>query len=95
MTTRLGIVTRRLMQAPVHAYRWTFKSLIGAECRHLPTCSEYALAAIEVNGAWRGAWLTLSRFVRCRPGGTSGFDPAPDLHGVSHTFKPWRYGRWR
>jgi uncharacterized protein len=90
-----GILTKRVVQVPIHVYRWTLKPLIGAECRHLPTCSEYGLKAIEINGAWRGCWLTLARFVRCRPGGTSGFDPAPDIRGRIHRFAPWRYGRWR
>ena len=95
MTALFGRLTRRTAQLPIHVYRWTLKPLIGAECRHLPTCSEYGLEAIEKNGAWRGAWLTLSRFVRCRPGGTSGYDPAPDIHTHKYLLTPWRYGRWR
>ena len=88
-------LTRRLARAPIHAYRWTIKPLIGMECRHLPTCSEYALDAIELNGAWRGIWLALARISRCRPGGTSGFDPAPDVRHYRHPMSPWRYGKWR
>ncbi len=95
MSGLLGNIAKRAIQAPIHVYRWTLKPLIGAECRHLPTCSEYGLKAIEINGAWRGSWLTLSRFVRCRPGGTDGFDPAPDIRTRTHRLAPWRYGRWR
>lgn len=95
MTTVIGRLTRSLAKAPVHAYRWTLKPLIGNECRHLPTCSEYALEAIERNGAWRGMWLAASRIVRCRPGGTSGYDPVPDISTESRRLAPWRYGRWR
>jgi uncharacterized protein len=84
-----------MLKAPVHVYRWTLKPLIGMDCRHLPTCSEYALAAIDLNGAWRGFWLTLSRLCRCNPWGTFGFDPAPDIGREKHTLAPWRYGRWR
>jgi uncharacterized protein len=87
--------SRRLAQAPIHTYRWTLKPLIGAECRHLPTCSEYGLCAITINGAWRGGWLTLARVIRCRPGGSSGHDPAPDIRNQKHWLAPWRYGRWR
>lgn len=83
-----------LLKAPVHAYRWTLKPLMGMECRHLPTCSEYALAAIDRNGAWRGFWLTVSRVLRCHPWGSSGYDPPPDITNTSHPFAPWRYGRW-
>lgn len=87
-------VGKMLLKAPVHAYRWTLKPLMGMDCRHLPTCSEYGLEAIETNGAWRGFWLTLSRVLRCHPWGSSGYDPPPDIAGVSHPFAPWRYGRW-
>lgn len=95
MSRGAGRAIRTAAKLPIHAYRWTLKPFIGNHCRHLPTCSEYALDAIDRNGAWRGAWLATSRIWRCRPGGTSGYDPAPDLEGVSHTLMPWRYGRWR
>ncbi len=83
-----------LLKAPVHLYRWTIKPWTGLECRHLPTCSEYALHAIDKNGAWKGFWLMISRIARCNPWGTSGYDPAPDLSGVRHIFRPWLYGDW-
>lgn len=83
-----------LLKLPVHLYRWTLKPLFGAHCRHLPTCSAYALQAIDRNGAWRGFWLTVSRLARCGPFGTSGFDPAPDIRGERHRLLPWRYGDW-
>ena len=87
---------KEIAKAPIHAYSWTLKPLIGLECRHLPTCSEYALEAIEKNGAWRGAWLALARVCRCHPwGGSHGFDPPPDITGERHVLTPWRYGRWR
>jgi len=95
MTAGLRSITRQIAKAPVHAYRWTLKPLVGWECRHLPTCSEYALDAIDRNGAWRGLWLAMSRFSRCRPLGSSGYDPAPDIRHERHPFAPWRYGRWR
>lgn len=81
-------------KAPVIAYRWTLKPWLGLECRHLPSCSEYSLQAIDINGAWRGSWLTLSRLCRCHPWGTHGYDPAPDITHEHHPFAPWRYGRW-
>ena len=85
-----------IVKAPIHAYRWTLKPLIGLECRHLPTCSEYALEAIDKNGAWRGLWLTLARLLRCQPWGTSGIDNVPHrLRADARWYLPWRYGRWR
>lgn len=86
---------KAIAKAPVKAYRYTLKPWLGLECRYLPTCSEYALEAIEINGAWRGSWLTLARLCRCHPWGAHGYDPAPDIREEMHPFAPWRYGRWR
>jgi hypothetical protein len=83
-----------LVKAPVHVYRWTLKPLVGWECRHLPTCSEYALEAVDRHGGWRGGWLALSRLCRCHPWGTHGFDPVPYVITARHPFAPWLYGRW-
>ena len=90
----MGLATT-LLKAPVHLYRWTLRPWLGAHCRHLPTCSEYALEAIDRNGAWKGFWLMISRLTRCHPWGSHGYDPVPDLSGVRHRFAPWRYGIWR
>ena len=88
-------VAKALLLAPIMAYRYTFSALVGAHCRHLPTCSDYAREAIDTNGAWKGGWLTLARLCRCHPWGSHGHDPVPDLTDVRHRFAPWRYGRWR
>ena len=91
----LSRATKGLAKAPIRAYRWTLKPLIGHECRYLPTCSEYALEAIERNGAWRGLWLAVARISRCHPWGSNGFDPPPDVQSKWHPLAPWRYGHWR
>ena len=84
-----------LLKAPIHIYQWTLRPWLGWPCRHLPTCSDYALEAIDRNGAWRGFWLTTSRLCRCHPWGTHGHDPVPDLGGVRHPLlAAFRYGRW-
>ncbi len=83
-----------LLKLPIYLYRWTLRPYVGWQCRHLPTCSDYALEAIDKNGAWKGFWLTVSRLMRCGPFGTAGFDPVPDLRQQSFVFQPWRYGRW-
>src|SRR5262245_2835396 len=90
----LARAAKAAMKAPVRAYRWTVKPWLGWECRHLPTCSEYALEAIDLNGAWRGGWLTLSRLCRCHPWGTHGYDPVTAIRTAVHPLAPWRYGRW-
>ena len=88
-------VADELLKAPIHLYRWTLKPYVGWNCRQLPTCSEYALEAIDRNGAWRGLWLTVARLSRCHPWGSHGHDPVPDIRAERHPFAPWRYGRWR
>lgn len=81
---------------PIRLYRLTLSAFVGRTCRHLPTCSEYAEEAILRHGVWRGGWLALARFARCRPGGSDGYDPVPALADEHHPWwAPWRYGRWR
>lgn len=46
-------------------------------CRFEPSCSSYAVEALEVHGAWRGGWMSLRRLSRCRPLGGRGWDPVP------------------
>jgi putative membrane protein insertion efficiency factor len=83
-------------RALVKAYRYTFSALVGFECRHLPTCSDYADEALARFGLWAGAWMTLARLCRCHPWGTSGLDFVPDkLPDATRWYLPWRYGRWR
>lgn len=48
------------------------------KCRHIPTCSEYGIQAIETYGSIKGSYLTIKRILRCTPWGTSGYDPVPE-----------------
>jgi uncharacterized protein len=85
-----------LVRGAILLYRYTLSSLVGRTCRHLPTCSEYADEAIVRHGLWRGAWMGVARFWRCRPFGSSGFDPVPrTLSADAVWYLPWRCGRWR
>ncbi len=61
----------------VLVYRATLSPIMGGQCRFHPTCSRYGLEALRVHGAFRGGWLTLTRILRCRPFGGSGYDPVP------------------
>jgi len=54
-------------------------------CRFYPTCSTYAHEAFTTHGTKRGFWLTLSRLIRCRPLGPSGYDPVPERSADLHT----------
>jgi putative membrane protein insertion efficiency factor len=80
----------------IKIYRYTLASLVGFQCRHLPSCSEYGDVALERFGLWAGGWMTLARLLRCQPWGTSGLDFVPEtLPAKSRWYMPWRYGRWR
>ena len=66
-----------VLALPVRAYRLIGSPWVGRSCRFQPTCSEYALIALERHGGLRGGWLTLRRVLSCRPGGGSGYDHVP------------------
>ena len=63
--------------AAVRVYQREISPQRPACCRLEPTCSAYAVEALELHGARRGAWLTVRRLVRCRPGADGGADPVP------------------
>ncbi len=79
---------RVLASAPVHVYRWTLKAFVGHWCRYEPTCSAYALEAIERHGGWYGWWMTTARLCRCHPWGASGYDPVPETLDAAATRSP-------
>jgi putative membrane protein insertion efficiency factor len=66
-----------MLRGLIGFYRYAIAPLIGPCCRFEPSCSRYALLAIDTHGPWRGAWLTIKRIVRCQPWGGQGFDPVP------------------
>lgn len=67
----------RVLSGLIRGYQLVLSPLIGPRCRHLPSCSEYAIEALETHGALRGGWLAARRILRCHPWGTSGYDPVP------------------
>jgi putative membrane protein insertion efficiency factor len=62
----------------IRMYQLTLSSLLGRQCRFLPTCSDYARQAIEKHGILCGGRLALRRIGRCHPWGGEGFDPVPE-----------------
>jgi uncharacterized protein len=87
---------RNAARALIWIYRHTLSSLVGYNCRHLPTCSAYSDEAIERFGLWAGGWMTVARLLRCQPFGTSGIDNVPEAAPPgARWYLPWRYARWR
>jgi len=66
-----------LMKIPIKMYRMFVSPFMKSNCRFEPTCSMYALEALEVHGPIYGTWLSVKRILRCRPFGGQGFDPVP------------------
>lgn len=63
---------------PVRFYRLFLSPWLGRSCRFDPTCSAYALEALEKHGGLRGGWLAIRRIMRCHPWGGQGVDDVPD-----------------
>ena len=61
----------------VRLYRYLLSPLFGSHCRFHPSCSAYALEALQTHGALRGSWLSASRLLRCNPLCAGGLDPVP------------------
>ena len=64
-------------------YKYFISPYFPSNCRYLPTCSEYFIDSLKLNGLFKGLFLGIKRILRCHPikilGGGSGYDPAPDL----------------
>ena len=67
-----------LISLPIRAYRAIFSPWVGHNCRYQPTCSAYALEALEKRGAIVGVFLIVRRLLKCHPWGGQGYDPVPD-----------------
>lgn len=73
----LAGVPRTVLILFVRAYQVALSPLLPASCRYYPSCSTYAIEALERHGALRGGWLTLRRLARCNPFRPGGYDPVP------------------
>jgi putative membrane protein insertion efficiency factor len=68
---------RTILVALVRGYQISLSPLLPAACRYYPTCSAYAIEALEKHGALRGTWMAMRRIGRCNPFRPGGFDPVP------------------
>jgi putative membrane protein insertion efficiency factor len=97
MTAAVGVPRRptllaRVFMLPVRAWRLVSVHL-PPRCRFHPSCSQYALDALALHGAWRGTWLAVRRVGRCHPWHDGGFDPVPtpnvrSIHGPALAARP-------
>ncbi|HEY1272227.1 MAG TPA: membrane protein insertion efficiency factor YidD [Terriglobales bacterium] len=66
---------KRVVLFLLQGYKWLLSPLLPPACRYVPTCSEYAIEAIDRHGVWRGGAMALWRLLRCHPFVQGGFDP--------------------
>lgn len=69
---------KTLLIAPIRFYQYVLSPWVGRSCRFTPTCSQYAIEAIETHGALKGLWLAARRIARCQPWCPGGYDPVPE-----------------
>jgi putative membrane protein insertion efficiency factor len=79
------MIARRLACALLRGYQLFLSPLLGNHCRFYPTCSQYALEAIEQHGVLRGTWMGCRRLLRCHPWHPGGVDPVPPARASSPT----------
>ncbi|MCQ2444322.1 MAG: membrane protein insertion efficiency factor YidD [Mailhella sp.] len=78
---------KTLLVLPIRFYQRCISPLFPPSCRFYPSCSAYAVQAIETHGPAKGLWLALRRILRCHPGNPGGFDPVPppaNAHTSAH-----------
>lgn len=68
---------RMILVALVRGYQIVLSPLLPPACRYYPSCSAYAIEALERHGAMRGTWMAMRRIARCNPFRPGGFDPVP------------------
>lgn len=69
---------RFLVHLLLVGYKRLISPMLPVSCRYFPTCSEYAMEAVDRHGAWRGSMLAATRLLRCHPFAGSGYDPVPE-----------------
>ncbi|ROH93704.1 membrane protein insertion efficiency factor YidD [Stagnimonas aquatica] len=68
---------RQVLIAPIRGYQRLISPLLPPRCRFIPSCSSYAIEALERHGAGQGSWLAVKRICRCHPLNPGGYDPVP------------------
>ncbi len=76
---RIRLLIQKIPLGLLHGYRYVISPLLPPSCRFTPTCSRYAIEAIESHGTLRGIFLSCGRIMRCHPFCQGGYDPVPPL----------------
>jgi putative membrane protein insertion efficiency factor len=66
-----------VLMVPVYFYKYVISPMTPASCRHIPSCSQYAIEALKIHGPFKGIYLATRRILKCNPWGTHGYDPVP------------------
>ena len=81
----MKIISKLVLTAPIaiiQIYQYLISPIMPGNCRHIPSCSKYAIEALNIHGLARGSILTCNRILRCHPWGTSGYDPVPEKNMI-------------
>ena len=77
------ILINKFLILIIKFYKYFISPYFPSRCRYLPTCSDYFIESLKLNGSLKGSYLGIKRIFRCHPikilGGSSGYDPAPNL----------------
>ncbi len=79
---QIGAPMRAVLTGGIRLYQATLSGAFGAHCRFYPSCSQYALEAVQTHGAARGSIMAAWRLLRCQPFGRGGFEPVPPQRGA-------------
>jgi putative membrane protein insertion efficiency factor len=84
----MGQLPKTVVLHMLRGYKWAISPMFPPACRYVPTCSEYAMEAIDRYGVFRGGWMGLVRLLRCHPFVRGGYDPvtahAPTVKPAHH-----------
>jgi len=70
-------IIKKILTGFIRVYQLAISPYLGQNCRYSPTCSEYAVQAIDKHGIFKGLWLSIKRILSCGPWGGHGYDPVP------------------
>ena len=76
---------RQALIALIKLYRYAISPYLAPSCRYTPSCSSYAIEAVERFGIFRGSWMAVRRISRCHPWHEGGYDPVPDSNDTITT----------